>query len=141
LEEKVVQMFIARCPDTGAAEKAAEYHLGGYILFARDFENRTPEQAAQAIGSYQAAVDIPLFIGVDEEGGTVNRISRYPAYRDEPFPSPQELYAAGGLEAVRADTAEKCQLLKSLGVNVNFVPVCDVSTDPEDFIYPRSFGR
>ena len=141
LEEKVGQMFIARCPDTGAAEKAAEYHLGGYILFARDFENRTPEQAAQAIGSYQAAVDIPLFIGVDEEGGTVNRISRYPAYRDEPFPSPQELYAAGGLEAVRADTAEKCQLLKSLGVNVNFAPVCDVSTDPEDFIYPRSFGR
>ena len=39
-----------------------------------------------------------------------------------------------------ADTAEKCALLSSLGINVNFAPVCDVSENPEDFIYARSFG-
>ena len=63
-----------------------------------------------------------MLIGVDEEGGTVTRISRYPAFRAEPFASPQELYQAGGLEAVAQDTEEKCELLESLGVNVNFAP-------------------
>lgn len=32
LEEKVGQMFIARCPETDAASKVTQYHLGGYIL-------------------------------------------------------------------------------------------------------------
>ena len=141
LEEKAGQMFIARCPEEDAAEKAEEYHLGGYILFARDFEGKTLEQAAADIQSYQDAAEIPMLIGVDEEGGTVNRISRYAAFRQEPFPSSQELYQEGGFEAVREDTLEKCRLLKSLGVNVNFAPVCDVSQDPADFIYERSFGQ
>ena len=82
-----------------------------------------------------------MLIGVDEEGGTVTRISRYPAFRSEPFASSQELYQQGGFEAVAEDTLEKCELLKSLGVNVNFAPVCDVSENPEDFIYERSFGQ
>ena len=78
---------------------------------------------------------------MDEEGGTVNRISRYPAFRAEPFSSPQERYKAGGFEAIEKDTVEKCTLLHELGVNLNFAPVCDVSKDPEDFIYNRSFGK
>lgn len=141
LEEKVGQMFIARCPETDAAGKAASYHLGGYILFARDFAGKTREQAAADIQSCQDAAGIPLFIGVDEEGGTVNRVSLYPAFRDTPFRSPQDLYQAGGWDAIRRDTLEKYRLLQSLGINLNFAPVCDVSTDPADFIYPRAFGQ
>ncbi len=141
LEEKIGQMFIARCPGENAVEKVGEYHLGGYILFASDFKDETVESAREKIGSYQAAADIPLLIGVDEEGGTVNRISRYTAFRQSPFKSPQELYQEGGLEAIEADTSEKCQLLTDLGVNVNFAPVCDVSQNPDDFIYQRSFGK
>ncbi len=72
LEEKVGQMFIARCPVENAAEDAAEYHLGGYILFARDFESNDPQLVTSNIQSYQDAADIPMLIGVDEEGGTVN---------------------------------------------------------------------
>lgn len=141
LEEKTGQMFIARCPEEDAAAKAEQYHLGGYILFARDFEGKTKEQAVSAIQSYQSVSEIPMLIGVDEEGGTVTRVSRYPEFREEPFPSPQELYREGGFEAVAEDTEEKCALLKSLGINVNFAPVCDVSENPEDFIYERSFGQ
>ena len=141
LEEKVGQLFVARCPDAAAAELAAEYHLGGYILFGRDFRDRTAEEVAAAIQSYQDAAEIPLFIGVDEEGGTVVRVSANPALRESPFRSPQELYAEGGYDRIRADAEEKCALLRSLGVNVNFAPVCDVSTDPEDFMYQRSFGQ
>lgn len=141
LEEKVSQMFIARCPEEQAAQKAAEYQLGGYILFARDFDGKTPEEASSNIQSYQSSVSIPMLIGVDEEGGSVNRISRYPAFRSAPFSSSQQLYQDGGFDAVRSDTAEKCQLLKSLGILVNFAPVCDVSENPDDFIYDRSFGK
>ena len=133
LAEKVGQMFIVRCPEQGAAEKAAEYHLGGYILFRENFEEKTPVQAAEMVRACQAAAALPMLVGVDEEGGTVNRISGYPAFRDTPFASPQELYQAGGFDAVREDALEKCAFLEELGVNVNFAPVCDVSTDPEDF--------
>ena len=141
LEEKVGQMFIARCPETDAASKVTQYHLGGYILFARDFTGQTKEEVTASIQSYQNAADIPLLIGVDEEGGTVNRVSKNTNLRKTPFASPQELYTAGGWDMIRSDTQEKGQLLQSLGINLNFAPVCDVSQDPQDFIYARSFGQ
>lgn len=141
LEEKVGQMFIARCPKEDAAQLAADYHLGGYILFGRDFTGKTKAQVIDTVQSYQDSVEIPLLIGVDEEGGTVNRVSLNTQLRAVPFWSPQELYAEGGFELIRSDTLEKCRLLASLGINLNFAPVCDVSQDPDDFIYQRSFGR
>ena len=141
LDEKVGQMFIARCPKGDGAKLAAEYHLGGYILFASDFKGKNPEQVGRDIAQYQQAVSVPLLIGVDEEGGGVVRVSKYPAFREAPFPSPRELWLSGGQEAVRSDTAEKCGLLHSLGINVNFAPVCDVSQDPEDYIYRRTLGE
>ena len=141
LEEKTGQMFLARCPETDGAQKAAEYHLGGYILFGRDFSGKTEEEIVRTIQSYQSAAKIPLFIGVDEEGGTVNRISTNPNLRSEPFLSSQELYKKGGFELIQSDTRERCELLHSLGINLNFAPVCDISQDPDDFIYKRSFGQ
>ena len=135
------QMFLVRCPRRDAAQKAAEYHLGGYLLFSEDFEGRTPQTAAAEIASYQAAATVPLFIGVDEEGGAINRISRFSAFRAAPFPSPQQLYQADGLAAVRRDTLEKCAFLRGLGINMNFAPVCDVSTEESDFIYARTLGQ
>ncbi len=141
MEEKVGQMFIARCPKADAVQKAAEYHLGGYILFGRDFSEKTKDEVTGTIESYQEAVEIPLLIGVDEEGGTVNRVSTNPKIRAVPFRSPQELYAEGGFDLIQSDTQEKCELLRSLGINLNFAPVCDVSQNPGDFIYKRSFGQ
>ena len=133
-------MFIARCPNEDAVNKAVEYHLGGYILFGSNFKDKTKEQTVKEIADIQAAVSIPLLIGVDEEGGTVNRISRYKTFRQEPFKSPKDLYVIGGFEAIRSDTIEKCELLKSLGININFAPVCDISLDETDFMYKRAFG-
>lgn len=141
VEEKVGQLFFARCPLEDGASLAREYHLGGYLLFGRDFKNKTREQVQETIASYQDAASIPLLIGVDEEGGTVARVSANPNFRAERFSSPQQLYAQGGLEAIVADTVEKDALLQGLGINVNFAPVADLSTNPEDFIYPRTLGR
>lgn len=141
MEEKAAQMFIARCPETEAAALAARLQPGGYILFGRDFKDKTREEITANIESYQAASKIPMLIGVDEEGGEVNRVSQNPALRARPFASPQALFRAGGMERVTEDAEEKCALLKSLGINVNFAPVCDLSTDPADYIYSRSFGK
>lgn len=141
LEEKVGQMFLARCPEYDGAEEAARLHLGGYVLFDRDFAYYSFDEAKARIASYQQAADLPMFMAVDEEGGEVVRVSCYPAYRDERFASPQEVYADGGLEGLAADAREKAALLLSLGVNVDLAPVADVSTSPDDFIYSRALGE
>ena len=100
LEEKVGQLFFVRVPDTDAVSDVSTYHLGGYILFGRDTADKTADALIQTIQSYQdaAAVDtgIPLLIGVDEEGGTVVRVSSNPHLRASKFPSPQKAYASGG---------------------------------------------
>ena len=140
-EQKVGQLFLARCPDVGAVEDIQNYHLGGYILFARDFEDQTPESVRGTLQSYQDASAVPMLIAVDEEGGIVNRVSRFPAFRDNPFPSSRNLYAQGGLALIESSEVEKCQLLRSLGINVNVAPVCDVTTDPNAFMYARSLGQ
>ena len=141
LEEKVGQMLLVRCPEESAAEDIDTYHLGGYILFGRDFEQETADSATAKIMSYQQSAEIPLFIAVDEEGGTVNRVSCYPQYSEERFYSPRYLYSQGGLELIQSTEVEKCQLLSSLGINVNMAPVCDVTTDENAFMYYRSLGE
>lgn len=148
-EEKVGQLFFVQCP-AQAAEKIAEYHLGGVLLFTRDYKNAsenwlTKEELTDKLEGFQEAArndtGIPLFIGSDEEGGVVTRASRNPNLFEAKFPSPQELYAAGGLEGLLAETTRYNERLSALGINVNFAPVCDVSTDENDFIYARSLGK
>ena len=141
LEEKAGQLFFVRCPAENAVSDVETYHLGGYLLFGRDFQDKTANDVIQTVAAYQNAAAIPLLIGVDEEGGTVVRVSSNPNLRSSKFKSPQKILAEGGLDALRQDTREKDRLLDALGINVNFSPVCDVSTNPEDFIYARSFGQ
>ncbi len=145
-EEKVGQLFFVRCPAANQAAKAEQYHLGGYLLFGRDFKDGlgnwlTEEQFTQTVRSYQDASAIPLLIGVDEEGGSVARASWDPNLFEAKCKSPQALFAQGGLEAVEADALAKNTRLLELGINVNLAPVADVSLDPDDFIYDRSFGQ
>ena len=140
-EQLVGQLFLARCPsDETALTDLARYHLGGYILFGRDFEEQSPITIKTTISSYQSTSNIPLLIAVDEEGGTVTRVSSQPLLRDEKFPSPRQLYANGGLNLLIQTETEKCHLLANLGINVNMAPVCDISTDPKAFMYDRSLG-
>lgn len=140
-EEKVGQLFLARCRKETASEDIAQYHLGGLVLFDRDTEDETPESLRQTLERYQKAATIPLLIAVDEEGGSVVRISDKPAFRDAPFSSPRSLYEGGGMEALRTAEVEKDALLSDLGINVNLAPVCDITTDPAAFLYDRSLGQ
>lgn len=141
LDEKIGQIFIARCPDKDAAALAKKYNLGGYILFGRDFKSKTKDTVVKNIQSYQNASKIAMFIAVDEEGGTVNRVSTNKNFRKYPFASPQYLYKHGGMDKIKSDAKEKSELLKSIGINLNFAPVADISTNKNDFIYKRSFAK
>lgn len=141
LDEKIGQIFIARCPDKDAAALAKKYNLGGYILFGRDFKGKTKDAVVKNIQECQNASKIAMFIAVDEEGGTVNRVSTNKNFRKYPFASPQYLYKHGGMERIKSDAKEKSELLKSIGINLNFAPVADISTNKNDFIYKRSFAK
>ena len=141
VKQKVGQLFLARCPEETALEDIAAFHLGGYILFARDFEGQTPEDLSNTLAQYQCASAIPMLIAVDEEGGTVCRVSANEAFRSSRFSSLRNLYASGGLDAILAEESEKCDLLSSIGINVNMAPVCDITTDPNAFMYKRSLGQ
>lgn len=140
LEEKVGQMFYVRCPDSQAIDTISQYHLGGYILFGRDFQDKTKDEIISTIQSYQEASEIPMLIGVDEEGGTVVRVSDNSNLRETPFLSPSDTYYKGGWQQIKTDENEKADLLLSLGINVNMAPVCDVTSDPNAFMYYRSFS-
>ncbi len=141
IEERVGQIFLARCDQTTALNHIQQYHLGGFVLFGADFREETPTSVQIKLSDYQSCSKIPLLIAVDEEGGTVTRVSRYPAFRENNFSSPRDLYSWGGMDWVIAVEEEKAQLLSSLGINVNLGPVCDITTDPEAFMYKRSLGE
>lgn len=143
VEEKVGQMFIARRPqDADVAMKAVtQYHLGGFTLYAVDFEHSTPKAMKSLLASYQTAAKIPMFMAADEEGGRVIRAAKYPAFRESGFKSPRDLYAEGGMARIDADTREKAAFLLDLGINFNYAPVCDLSGDPTCFIFDRTFSH
>lgn len=141
LEQRVGQLFLARYNADTAAADIRQYHLGGLVLFGSDFENQTPDSMCQTIAAYQNSAEKPLLIAVDEEGGDVTRISQFPAFRDRRFSSLRKRYDQGGLEGVLAEEEEKCRLLSDLGINVNLGPVCDITTEPEAFMYSRSLGQ
>lgn len=140
LEERVGQLFLARCDANTAVTDLQTYHLGGFVLFAQDFEGQTPDSLREKLTSYQSAAKNPMLIAVDEEGGTVTRVSRYSAFRASPFLSPREYFAQGGMELVVQAEEEKSQLLHDLGISVNLGPVCDLADDPQAFMYQRSMG-
>ena len=140
VEEKVAQLFFIKNDSRFDASVLEEYPVGGIILFSSDFAGETQDSLKEKLDSFQTNSDIPLLLGVDEEGGDVVRVSNYSALASDRFLSPRALYNQGGYDAVLNDTIHKSELLLSYGINVNFAPVCDVSLEPTDYMYSRSFG-
>lgn len=141
LEEKAGQMFMG-CfySGTPSPETVTQYNLGSVLLFQPSFTDSDKPSLKAALDDIDAACEITPIIAVDEEGGTVNRVSSSPAFRSEPFKSPRQLFAQGGMDAVIADVHEKNALLSEIGIDLNLAPVCDISTDSDDFMYSRSIG-
>ena len=139
IEEKIGQLFLVRY-DVNEVSNNINYYPGGYLLFAKDFENHTKESIKNEIEKDQSINKYPLIIAVDEEGGYVTRVSKFSSFRNERFLAPKNYYMKGGWELLEEIENEKANLLKSIGINLNLAPVVDLSEDPNDFIYDRSFG-
>ena len=139
-EEKVGQLFFVRMPPEAEADDVSTYHLGGYVVFWRNIKEKNPAEMTALLSECQSAAKIPLFLGTDEEGGSVVRFSLNSQLRTEPFSSPRTVYHAGGLDALQADCAEKDEFLQQFGINVNLAPVADTAKDPDSFIYDRTVG-
>ena len=140
VEEKARQMILLCCHDPADAAPAAEFGVGGICFYAESFSGKDREAVIGMTTDLQSRAPLPLLLSVDEEGGSVCRVSSNPALRKMPFSSPRVLYNAGGWERIESDTEEKAELLLSLGLNVNLAPVCDVPVSSKNYIYPRSFG-
>lgn len=102
-----------------------QYHMGGVILFDRNMDS--PEQVKQLTSDLQAQSNekVPLFIGIDEEGGDVVRM----AEKLTPPPSQKEIGATGDIEQARTWAIKTAKSLKDMGINVNFAPVADVGSN------------
>ena len=141
IEEKVGQLLLVRIPEKEKLEPINNYHIGGYILFGRDTKDKTKIELINEIKNYQNNSKIPLLIAIDEEGGTVSRLSSNKNIISNPFLSSQEIYKNNGFPGIKDDTINKNKILYELGINLNLAPVADVSTDKNDYIYKRSFGK
>lgn len=102
-----------------------QYHMGGVILFDRNMDS--PEQVKQLTSDLQAQSNekVPLFIGIDEEGGDVVRM----AEKLTPPPSQKEIGATGDIEQAKTWAIKTAKSLKDMGINVNFAPVADVGSN------------
>lgn len=140
LEEKIGQLFISRTPNNPEQARfdAQKYHLGGYIIYGSDLQNQTASSFKTKIDSFQNSSNLPLLIAVDQEGGKVSRLSTL--WPDQAFPSPQDIYQKRGIDGTLEEAKRVGQLLKSLGINWNYAPVADSTSDQNSFIYSRTLG-
>lgn len=141
LAEKVGQMFLVQYDKNVSIKEITNFNAGGFLLFAKDVQNHTKDSLKKELKEKQALSKTPLIFAVDEEGGYVTRVSRFTQFRNEKFKSNRTLFETGGYELVEKSEKEKAKLLLDLGFNLNLAPVADVSTNSDDFMYIRTFGR
>ena len=160
LREKVGQLFLVR-PDaldpalsqqtiddadvsgvTEVSETMAvfleEYPVGGVVLFGKNITDEV--QLRGLIAGLQQSSPVPLLIGIDEEGGVVARLANSPGF-DLPQYESAAAVGAQGTDEVRAMSAEIGAYLAGYGINLDFAPVVDVNTNPDNpVIGTRAFS-
>jgi beta-N-acetylhexosaminidase len=113
----------------------------GVVLFRRNLAEGSAglERLSRTCAAFAAssAPELPPLIAIDEEGGRVARL-RPPALR---LPPMRQLASAGDPELVERVAASVGRELRSLGVTMNFAPVVDVDTNPDNpIIGDRAFA-
>lgn len=143
LEEKLYQLFVVTPEQlTGsddpvtqadeAVKAALEAHpVGGVIYMENNLE--TPEQVTSLSAALQADSKYGLFLAVDEEGGRVARFGNNAALGTTSFPAMLEL-GQQGTDAVQRAMTTIATEVGAFGVNLDFAPVADVYTNPENTV-------
>lgn len=151
LDDKVSQLFFVTPESLTGVEVAiqagdatknalSEYAVGGIILFSQNIQGE--EQLKTMLSNLHAYSRYPLFTGVDEEGGTlVARIANSGTIFVPTFPDMQEIGNTGDPQQAYEVGSTIGNYLNNLGFNVDFAPVADVATNPDNpIIGVRSFG-
>jgi beta-N-acetylhexosaminidase len=143
LSQKAAQVLLLTIDGTtvsaGTKELVAEGPPGGILLLGHNVE--TAEQTRALTQSLQAAASssgsrVGVFVAVDQEGGIVQRV--HDGVPEVPRARQLGQTSSPGEAALLA--AETAGGLLALGVNMNLAPVADVVSDPNSFLYPRTFG-
>ncbi len=126
------------CPPA-VQEALSAGRLSGVILFRRNVEDL--DQLLSLIGDIYSAADpcpeLP-FVAVDQEGGKVVRVTEPLT----PLPAMRRVGAAADLREVGRVSEVIATEIGALGFNLNFAPVLDVDTNPDNpVIGDRSFSR
>ncbi len=142
LEEKIGQMIFAGVSgttmDTGAQKLINQLHVGGIIFYKNNFEN--PTQTVELVNQIKAenSSNIPLFLGVDQEGG---RVIRLPGALTN-FPPNKQIGEVNNSEFSYKIGRLLGYELKEFGLNLDFAPVLDINSNPNNpVIGDRSFGN
>lgn len=155
LKEKIGQMLVIGFRGLEIADESVignqikNLNLGGVILFDYDNPSKSfprnisnPKQVKNLISGLQSFSAVPLFVSIDAEGGSVNRLKA--KYGFTGFPSAQSLGEKDNPKLTE-ETAQKLgEELKSLGFNLNFAPVADVNINPQNPVIgklERSFSE
>ena len=148
-DEKIWQLFyvtpelltgVETATRAGDSTKEAleKMPVGGIIYFAKNFEDRA--QTQQMLHNTKSYTKIPLFLGTDEEGGTVSRVGSNPAMGGIEVPSMQSLGEQADPAAVYQAGQDISESLRAVGLNMDFAPVADVASSSSAVIGSRSFG-
>lgn len=156
LREKVGQLFIVRpealaensnaetAPATDRVDDAVisrleEYPVGGVVLFSRNITGA--EQLPEFISGLQKSSKYPLFIAVDEEGGRVARIANSDFFNVASYKSMEDIGKSGDASKAEEVGRQIGLYLKKLGFNLDFAPVADINTNPQNIVIgDRSYG-
>lgn len=142
LEEKVGQMIFAGIKGkvmTNETEKIISTHqVGGIILFKDNLKKANQSVTLlNAIKQENSNNKVPLFLGIDEEGGRISRLpelTKLPTNEEIGFRNDASFsYSIGKLLGKQ---------LSAFGFNLDFAPVLDINSNPENpIIGDRSFGK
>jgi len=148
LEEKLWQMIFLtpdELTDTTGPTLAGDgtrtaietYPVGGVVYFGEHIIST--DQITTMLANTSSYSKIPPFLAVDEEGGYVSRLNKINAV---PWTDPMEVYGnAGDEQAVYDLGATFAEGIAGLGFNLDFAPVADVVTNPNNTeIGSRSFN-
>lgn len=122
--------------DQDVLREVREGKVGSIILFEKNIPQKNSFVALKKITwAYQQAAPIPLFIAIDQEGGRVNRLK-------DKYGFPRSITAeamgkSNSLDSVRFYSEATATTLAGLGINVNFAPVVDLGSNPNNPIIAK----
>lgn len=147
LEDKVAGLFIVTPEDlTGVAtavqagdgtkDALSQYAVGGLIYFDKNIESE--EQVKEMLRNTASYAKYPLFLAVDEEGGSVSRVAE--AGIGEKVDSAQKIGQTGLSNNAYEAGVTIGTSLSSLGFNLDFAPVADLASVDNSVMEGRAYG-